>query len=49
METDGGNIRGLQFVLSEMETEVSVRRWDLSVSASVRTAEIQNYITKGRI
>ena len=43
---DGGNIERLKFLLSEMETEVVMKSWDLSVATSIGSAEIQDYFTK---
>ena len=45
-QNDGGNIERLKFLLSELKTEVVVKRWDLSVTASIGSAEIQDYFTK---
>ena len=46
---DGGNIERLKFLLSEMETEVVMKSWDLSVAASIGSAEIQDYFSKSEI
>ena len=43
---DGGNIERLKFLLSEMETEVVMKSWDLGVAASIGSAEIQDYFSK---
>ena len=43
---DGGHIERLKFLLSEMETEVMMKSWDLNVTASIGSAEIQDCFTK---
>eukprot|EP00731_Ephydatia_muelleri_P024526 Em0016g797a len=43
---DGGDIERLKFLLSEMETEVVIKSWDLNVTASIGSAEIQDYFNK---
>ena len=45
-QSDGGDIERLKFLLSEMETEVVIKSWDLNVTASIGSAEIQDYFTK---
>ena len=45
-QRDGGDIERLKFLLSEMETEVVIKSWDLNVTASIGSAEIQDYFTK---
>ena len=41
------DIERLKFLLSEMEAEMVMKSWDLSVTASIGNAEIQDYFTKG--
>ena len=36
----------LKFLLSEMETEMVMGTWDLSVAASAGSVEIQDHFTK---
>ena len=43
---DGGNIERLKFLLSEMETVVVMKSWDLSVAASIGSAKIQDYFAQ---
>ncbi|KAL5484368.1 hypothetical protein EMCRGX_G020849 [Ephydatia muelleri] len=43
---DDGDIERLRFLLSEMETEVVMKSWDLSLSASIGSAEIEDFFTK---
>ena len=38
-QIDGQKVERVKFLLSEMETEVEVRSWDLSVTASIGSAE----------
>eukprot|EP00731_Ephydatia_muelleri_P036267 Em0227g1a len=45
-QSDGGHIERLRFLLSEMETEVAMKSWDMNVTASIGSAEIQDYFTK---
>lgn len=41
------DIERLKFLLCEMEAEMVMKSWDLSVTASIGNAEIQDYFTKG--
>ena len=45
-QSDNRNIERLKFLLSEMETEVVMKSWDLSVKALIGSAKIQDYFTK---
>ena len=47
--SDGGNVERLKFLLSEMETELVMRSWDLSVTASIGSAKIQDLFNKGEV
>ena len=44
---DEEDIERLKFLLSEMEAELVMRSWDLSITASIGSAEIQDHFTKG--
>ena len=48
-QSDGQKVERVKFLLSEMETEVVMRSWDLGVTANIGSAEIQDYFTKGEI
>ena len=43
---DDRKIEGLKFLLSEMETVVMMKSWDLNVTASIGSAEIQDYFAQ---
>ena len=44
---DEADSERLKFLLVKMETEMVMRNWDLRVSASVGSAQIQDYISIG--
>lgn len=39
---DGESIERLKFLLSEMETELVMKSWDLSVTVAIGSAEIKD-------
>ena len=43
---DGKDVERLKFLLSEMETEVVMRTWDLGVTASIGSAQIHDLFNK---
>ena len=43
---DEKDVEKLKFLLSQLETEVVMKSWDLNVTASIGNAEIQDYFTK---
>ena len=47
-QNDGGNVERLKFLLSEMETELVMRSWDLNVTASAGSTEIQDHFSESK-